>query len=49
MRQDSLPVFSVPPKAQSSVDYHNTVTCNIINANLIYEECSGGSVVKLEA
>lgn len=43
---DSLPRLT--PRAQSSVDYHNTVTCNLIYANSIYEGSSGGSVVKLE-
>lgn len=44
---DSLP--RVTPRAQSSVDYHKTVPCNLIYANSIYEGHSGGSLVKLEA
>lgn len=47
VRMDSLP--GLAPRAQSSVDYHNTVTCNLIYANFIYKGSSGGSVVKLEA
>lgn len=43
---DSL--LRLTPRAQSSADYHNTVTCNLIYANSIYEGNSGGSVVKLE-